>query len=205
MTGVSTAYEQTGRAGQKGRTRDALVMAARALVAEGRVPTVDTVAERAGISRTTTYRYFPSQRALLGAAHPETAATSLLGQDPPTDVVERLDQVVAAFTRIIVETEQQQRTMLRLSLGSPVERGDLPLRQGRAISWFREALAPLVDALGEAELERLVLAVRSVCGVEAMVWLTDVGGLDVDQAAEVMRWSAASLLRSTLGGYPPPR
>jgi len=198
---VSTSYEETGRSAQKGRTRSALVAAARALVAEGAVPTVDGVAERAGISRTTAYRYFPNQRVLLGAAHPETAASSLLGDEPPTDVTARLDRVVAAFTTLIAETEQQQRTMLRLSLEDVP--GDLPLRQGRAIRWIREALEPLEGTLAAAELDRLVLAVRSVCGIEARVWLRDVAGLSPSEASELMRWSAAALLRSALEGRPP--
>ena len=204
MSAVSTAYEQTGRANQKGRTRAALVDAARALVAQGEVPTVDAVAEGAGISRTTAYRYFPNQRALLGAAHPETAAASLLGNDPPDDVGARLDRVVQEFTRVIVETEQQQRTMLRLSLeDAPADQGGLPLRQGRAIGWITEALEPLAGTLPEEDLRRLVLAVRSVSGIEALVWLTDVAGLSTQDAVELMRWSAASLLRSALDGHPP--
>ncbi|MCU1622512.1 MAG: transcriptional regulator [Frankiales bacterium] len=198
---VSTPYEHSGRASQKGRTRAALVDAARSLVSEGKVPTVDTVAERAAISRTTAYRYFPSQRALLGAAHPETATSSLLGDDPPQDVAARLDLVMREFTRILMETESQQRTMLRLSLeDSP---GDLPLRQGRAIGWITEALEPLGGTLPDDELRRLVLAVRSVCGIEPLVWLTDIGGLSAIEATELMRWSAASLLRSAVEGHRP--
>src|SRR5437763_13625159 len=50
---------------QRGRTRRALIDAADALFAEGRVPTVGEVAERADVSRATAYRYFPTQEALL--------------------------------------------------------------------------------------------------------------------------------------------
>src|SRR5437868_1136675 len=112
MSAVSTAYELTGRAAQKGRTRAALVAAARALVAAGTTPTVEDAAEAAGISRTTAYRYFPNKRALLLAAHPEVGADSILPADAPDDAAARLDLVVDAFTKMIIETEAQQRTML---------------------------------------------------------------------------------------------
>jgi AcrR family transcriptional regulator len=192
---VSTAYELHGRIAQKGRTRDALIAAARDLVAQGATPTVEAVAEAASISRTTAYRYFPSQRALLAAAHPETAATSLLPPDAPDDVATRLDLVVAAFTRLIVDTEAQQRTMLRLALeAEPSERSALPLRQGRAITWIEEALAPLRPGMSEREVHRLAVAIRSATGIESLVWLTDVAGLDRDEAVDLMRWSARSLL-----------
>src|SRR6266511_3212454 len=102
-------YELNGRVAQKRRTREALIAAARQLVAEGATPTVEAAAEAASISRTTAYRYFPNQRALLAAAHPETAVESLLPVDAPSDVAARLDLVVAAFTQMIVGTEAQQR------------------------------------------------------------------------------------------------
>ena len=74
----------------------------------------------------------------------------------------------------------------------------LPLRQGRAIKWIEEALAPLRDEMSEAEVHRLALAIRSATGIEALVWLTDVAGLSRDDATELMRWSARALLQSAL-------
>src|SRR6476620_11795494 len=201
---MSTAYELHGRTAQKRRTRDALVAAARQAVAQGKTPTVEAAAEAAGISRATAYRYFPNQHALLVAAHPEIGATSLLPEDPPDDVATRLELVVDAFTRSLLENEAQQRTMLRLSLeATPAERSQLPLRQGRGIAWIEEALAPLRAEMGDAAVHRLAIAVRSATGVEALVWLTDVGGLSRDDAIVLMRWSARSLLQAALDDPPP--
>jgi hypothetical protein len=76
----------------------------------------------------------------------------------------------------------------------------LPLRQGRAIAWIEEALSPLRTRLSEPELRRLVLAIRSATGIEALVWLTDIAGLSREEAGDVMRWSASALLRSALSG-----
>jgi AcrR family transcriptional regulator len=196
---MSIPYEQNGRSAQKRRTRDALIAAARDLVANGEAPTVEGAAEAASISRTTAYRYFSNQRALLAAAHPETAAQSLLPDDAPRDVASRLDLVVDVFTRMIVDTEPQQRTMLRLSLESdPAERAQLPLRQGRAIVWIEEALAPLRAKMSDAEIHLLAIAVRSATGIEALAWLTDVAGLTRDEATDLMCWSAQALLQRAL-------
>ena len=194
------AYELNGRTAQKQRTREALISAARELVGRGVTPTVEAAAEAASISRTTAYRYFPNQRALLAAAHPETAADSLLPDDAPDDdVAARLDLVIASFTQTIVDTESQQRTMLRLSLeASPAERAQLPLRQGRAIKWIEDALAPLQSEMSAAEVHRIAIAIRSATGIEAFVWLTDVAGLSRGDATELMRWSARALLDAAL-------
>src|SRR5438445_6966624 len=196
---MSIPYELSGRTRQKQRTRSALVAAARDLVARGHTPTVDEAATIASVSRTTAYRYFPSQRALLVAAHPEIEARSLLPETAPSDVAARLDVVVTAFLRLIIETEAQQRTMLRLSLDpDPTHRGELPLRKGRAIGWIAEALSPLRGVMSERDLRRLIFAIRSAAGIEALVWLTDIAGLSRREAVQLMRWSASALLRSAL-------
>jgi hypothetical protein len=196
---MSTAYEQDGRTAQKQRTRGALVDAARRLLAGGTVPTVEAAATAASISRTTAYRYFPSQGALLLAAHPELTPGSLLPRDAPAEVTDRVDCVVAELIRTTVRAEPQLRAILRHSLApDPAERGDLTLRRGRAIDWIQEALSAPGVRLSAAERRRLAIAIRSATGIEALVWLTDVAGLDRQQAMEIQRWSARAMVRAAL-------
>lgn len=189
-------YESHGRADQKGRTRTALVSAARALIASGETPTIEAAAAAALISRTTAYRYFSSQRELLLAAHPEIETKSMLPASSPSDPETRLELVLREFHRMILETEPQQRTVLRLSLEPGSQRGDHPLRQGRAIGWIAEALSPLRAGLSEHDLLRLIYAIRSATGIEALVWLTDVAGLTRAEAVILMRGSAQAILKS---------
>lgn len=197
---MTVSYESKGRTKQKARTRDALIAATRALLADGLSPGVEDVAAAAGISRATAYRYFPNQRSMLVAAHPEVESRSLLGPDAPSDPAERLEAVVKEMLRIIVDTEPELRTALRLSLepGAADHERQL-LRQGRAIGWIEDAVAPLRDPLGQRRLRRLVLGIRAAVGIEALVWLTDVAGLTREQAVAQMRWSSRALLQSALG------
>ena len=204
MVVMSTPYEQGGYVNLKRRTRQAVVAAARDIVADGRTPSVEEAAVAAGVSRTTAYRYFPNQAALLVAAHPEVGARTLLEDDAPGDPAVRLAAVVDRFVELILSTEHQQRTMLRLSLDPDVQRrGALPLRQGRAIPWISEALDPLRVALGDDGVHRVALAIRSAIGIEALVWLTDVAGLSREAAADTMRWSARAMLAAALAGQEP--
>jgi AcrR family transcriptional regulator len=199
MMVISVPYESTGRTKQKARTRGALIQAGRELLSSGVTPTVEQAADAAGVSRTTAYRYFSNQRELIVATFPEIAAASLLPDKPPEDPAARLEAVVDALTSQLVEHEPELRAHLRLSLESADgERAELPFRTGRAIGWIEEALAPLRGQVPEQNLRRLVLAIRSAVGVEALVWLTDVAKLSRDEATELMRWSALALLRSTL-------
>ncbi|MDQ6900194.1 MAG: TetR/AcrR family transcriptional regulator [Candidatus Dormibacteraeota bacterium] len=196
---MSIPYEQTGRTQQKTRTRSALVAAARQLLAEGVTPTVERTADRAAISRTTAFRYFPNQRALVVATYPEIAEPSLLGAAAPSDPMERLEAVTEDITRQVVQHEPELRAQLRLSLEPrPSSPDGLPFRQGRAIGWLTDALSPLRESIPERDLRRLVLAIRATLGIEALVWLTDIAGLSREEAVDIMRLSARTLVRSAI-------
>ncbi len=202
---MSTGFLEHGRVGQKRRTHAALVDAARELLAGGSTPTVEEAAEAADVSRTTAYRYFPNQAALLAGVHPEIEAQSLRTRESDDPVV-RVDDVVAEITRVIVESEAYYRATLRRSLElEPAKaREELPLRQGRAIGWFQEALAPVADELGPEAREALAIALRSATGIEALVWLTDIAGVDRERARTLMRWSARAMVQAALAGDLPP-
>jgi hypothetical protein len=93
--------------------------------------------------------------------------------------------------------------MLRLSLDpAGVEKGALPLRRGHAIGWLDDALSPLRERMSPVRLRRLVLAIRATLGIEALVWLTDIGGLAREEAIELMRSSARTLLRAAVDAAP---
>jgi len=176
-----------------------LVGAARELLAEGVTPTVEQAATAASIARATAYRYFPNQRALLTATFPEIAESSLLGKTPPADPRARPEIVVDAIARQALQHEPELRNMLRLSLEpDPAKRGDRPFRTGRRIVWVTDALAPLRGQLPEPQFQRLVLAIASAVGIDALVWLTDIAGLSRQHAVDVMRWSAGALLHAAL-------
>ena len=191
-------YEATGRRAQKARTRGALIAATRDLLARGVMPRVEDAAEAASISRTTAYRYFPNQRSLLAASHPAIEKTTLLGERPPDDPAARFSLVVDEVLALTFENEPELRATLRLSLDPEADdRNELVLRQGRVIGWLEEALEPLRGRVSRVARRRLVLATRAACGIEALVWLTDVAGLSRTDARALMRWSAHALYRET--------
>ena len=196
---MDVPYLHTGRTSQKIRTRDALIAAARRLLAEGVTPTIEEAATEASVGRTTAYRYFPNSRALLAATYPEIEMRSLLGPDPPEDPLARLEIVAESLTRQLLEYEPELRAELRLALeGEPAGSESLPFRRGRRIKWIKDALSPLEERMALPELQRLIYGIGATIGIETFVWLTDMGGLSREKAAEVMRSNARTLLRSEL-------
>lgn len=196
MMRMTVPYEATGRRDQKARTRDALVEATRRLLNAGTSPAVEAAAAAARVSRTTAYRYFPNQRALLTAALPEIGRRSLLPDPAPADVEARVELTVRAAIRFTLDWEPMLRASLRLSLDPGAEQP--PLRGGRAIGWLEEALEPLEMSRPDVDRHRLAVAIRSATGIESLVWLTDIAGLSRDEAAELMLESSHALLGAAL-------
>jgi AcrR family transcriptional regulator len=194
--GMAIPYEATGRTHQKSRTRQALVTATRDLLAQGLTPKVEDAAGLAGISRTTAYRYFPNQRSLLVAAHPQISPDTLLPADAPRESRARLDAFMAAFTRYNFDWEPQLRSSLRLSL-EPADRQPV-LRRGRAIEWIEDALEPVRHSNPDIDIRRLAIAIRSATGIESLIWLLDIAGYTRDQAAQTVQHSAHALLDAAL-------
>jgi len=191
---MSVPYQETGRLRQKARTREALIQATRSLLAGGMTPTIEEAAEHASVSRTTAYRYFPTQQELLVAAYPEVGKELILDESAPSGVRARFEIVFAEMARQVIQNEVPLRAMLRLSLGAPEQRGELLLRRGRRRIWIADALAPLRATMAESDFDQLVLAVAVATGIEAFIWLTDMAGLSREQALEVMRFSAETLI-----------
>jgi len=194
---MTVPYESTGRVNQKARTREALISATRDLLAQGVVPSMKRAATAASISRTTAYRYFPTQRELLTAAYPHIEQRSLLGPNPPDDPEARLGVVVDEHTARILDNEPQMRAVLRLSLEG-IRPPELPMHRGLRIGWIEDALAPLRGQIADQQFRRLTYGIGATLGIEAFVWLTDIAGLSREDAIATIRANAIGLLRGAI-------
>jgi AcrR family transcriptional regulator len=195
---------ETGRINQKRRTRAAIVAAAAALLQAGQTPTVAEVADAAGVSRATAYRYFPAQDLLLAEAALELQAPDIaqVVAHAGAAAEQRLDAVVTATLRYVAANEAAFRTLLRLSVEPADQATPAPRRRaGRRLSWAARALEPLSDRLEPAAQQRLVAALALLMGIETLVVLKDVCGLDEAAAEEVVRWAAQTLLAGATGLY----
>jgi hypothetical protein len=122
----------------------------------------------------------------------------------PEDPEARLEMLIDALQKRIIDKEAAFRTMLRLSLERTSEEeygGESALsrlRGGGRVRWIEEALAPIQGRLEEPDFRRLVAALSLCMGIEALVVLRDVCALEPEEAEEVSRWAARTLLRCSL-------
>jgi AcrR family transcriptional regulator len=169
------------RVAQKQRTRNALLEAARDLLAEGRHPTIAEAADRATISRATAYRYFSTpeamaQEAVLDAIAQEFAAVHFRNLPEEADLATRAETVVAGIIAMVLANEALFRTFLSVSVGGG-KRPPAP-RGGRRLGWIREALSPVAGDLPPGALDDLTTGLALLTGIETIVVFRDVCGLD---------------------------
>jgi AcrR family transcriptional regulator len=185
---------------RRATTRRALVVATTALLDEGGQPTIEEVATRAGVSRATAYRHFPGIDDLLWQAFVERTITSIddtfagCGDDVGLRV-ERCEEVINGF---LLSDPVGTRAFERSALQRWLERGpEATERPSRRLTYIDEALNPL----GELDCDlvaRLRNSLAVIMGTEAAIALTDVCGLDPDEAQRVSSWMARTLVRETL-------
>lgn len=184
-----------GRAAQKLRTRQALMDAAVELVKTGRRPSVSAVAGQAGVSRATAYRYFPSQDLMLSEAMVRAAAGTDRpppGSGRPADPAEAAAAITRQAGQFALDHEERLRTALRLSL-DPQSGYQRPGRRGR---WVSDILASAGDDLDPATRARLSAALHLVLGIDPVIVLTDIAGLDRAEVLDVLEWVAATLVEA---------
>ncbi len=187
------------RVNQKRRTRTELLRAARQIIEKGGHPSVAEVADLAGISRATAYRYFSTPDEIIREAVLDGVADVIKVAPAPdnagTEAVEgRLDKLVADVFQMVLGNEG----VFRALLGSSAVGENQVRRGGRRIDWLKQAMAPLEGELSPKEFKRLVNALSLVMGIESVVVMRDICELEPKEAEKTLRWAAKTLLSGAL-------
>ena len=162
------------------------------------------VAEAAGVSRATAYRYFPSQASLVHAVVDEALGPILSWSSQIADAEERVVDLLGSSMPRIVEFEATFKIALKLSLDQWARRrsgklGDEPtFKRGHRLDLLRDAIQPLKAKLSKAKFRQLNQALSLVFGLEAVVVLKDLCGLEADDMQKVVVWAARALVRTAV-------
>jgi AcrR family transcriptional regulator len=190
------ARKSKGRESQRNRTRKLLVAAAGDLLRQGRSPSVGDVAEAAGVSRATAYRYFPTQEMLLAEVALFAAGGPLF---PPGAQSASVSEAVGDLVRRVggwaCANEQPLRTILRLSLDPSTG----VRRPGHRLEWIANVLAPARDKVDPETFGKLSRALTLLLGIDPIVVRKDIAGASQQQALDALEWSARALVDAALG------
>jgi len=191
-----------GRANQKLRTRIAIVQAAAELSRTGREVTMPEVARAALVSEATAYRYFPDLVSLLReaiAGQLPGAGEALAGVGDSDDPVERIAAATEFLLRHVQDRQGVVRALIAATVTRPAEAGARP---GLRFGLIDQALSPLTETLGAvaslAAFAQLRRDLAVVVSAEALFSLTDLYGLDPDEAIASIVHTATTLTRAAL-------
>lgn len=190
--------------GPRGRMRRLMLETAVRLMQSGVMPSVSEVGEAAGVSRATAYRHFPSQAAMIQAAVDEALGPILRFEPASADPQERVRRLIEfAFPRM-ESYEATHRAALLVALDQWLRRqagtlGEEPrVVRGNRRGLLRAALDPLKEPLGRKGAERVAQALSLIFGIEAIIVLKDIWGLDRAEAQDVIAWTAQALIGAAL-------
>jgi AcrR family transcriptional regulator len=159
------------------------------------------IAEAAGVSLRTLYRYFPDRAALLQAAGEHLYAT--LGvpfeiSGPDTISASLLDAAKRLSTR-----PELTRALVRTSAGRTTRS---PVR-GRRVEAIRAALEPLTADLDPETARSATAVIAHLCSAASWVFIADDQGLDDAEAQRAVAWAidflVSALQRQTIRTSPP--
>ena len=162
-----------------------------------------TVAEKAGISKSTAYRYFPSRDLTLA----EVLLVSTVAADremvfaaAQTDgsAAERVDRVIHADHAMVTRHRTAFRTGLRAFLLLLEKFPDAHRVPSNRVRNLTTALAPVANQFSSDQLQRLVAAMSLCLGIEAATTTEISCDLTPTEAEEVKRWAAAALLNAAM-------
>jgi AcrR family transcriptional regulator len=164
---------------------------------------VAEVAQSAGVSRATAYRYFPSRSKLVSAVIAEALAPVQRAVPQKGDPKQRLHELLDRTYSRFAEYEPHMRAALQLALEhQSLEAAGLleeePFRRGQRTEILATTIAPLKSKLKPAAYQRLLKALAVVYGIEPMVILKDICGASDRETEAVVRWMMDALVEAAL-------
>ena len=189
--------------GHRGRTFKRLLHEAVVLLRRGRIPSVAEVAQSAGVSRATAYRYFPSRSKLVSAVIAEALAPVQRAVPQSGDAKQRLHELLDRTYSRFAAYEPHMRAALQLALEhQSLEAAGLleeePFRRGQRTEILATTMAPLKPKLKPVTYQRLLKALAVVYGIEPMVILKDICGASDRETEAVVRWMMDALVDAAL-------
>ena len=194
--------------GHRGRVFRLLLNEAVRLVRRGPIPSVAEVAQSAGVSRATAYRYFPSRSKLVSAVIAEALGPVRRAVPQHGDAKQRLHDLLDRTYSRFAEYEPHMRAALQLALEhQSLEAAGLleeePFRRGQRTEILATTLKPLKPRLKPRTYQRLLKALAVVYGIEPMIILKDICGASDRETEAVVRWMMDALVDAALREAPP--
>jgi TetR/AcrR family transcriptional regulator, regulator of autoinduction and epiphytic fitness len=186
-----------GRNLRRDRNRDTVVTALLALYREGNLgPSASDIADRAGISARSVFRYFDDAEAMVRAAiaRQQEHLAPLYALDVPADapLAERIERFVAARARLLEGMGEVGRVARALVTRQPLIRSELARIRSTLRQQVTDVFGPELAGRCPRDQRATLAAADVVTSWESYDLLRNDQGLSAAEAREAM---AAALLR----------
>ena len=149
--------------------------------------TMEAVADRAGVSQSTLYRYFSDRETLIVAAA-ESQSRRLTPELP-----ERADDIADIYERVMAGFDED-KAFSRAVVAARFADGLAWPQRGRVIEAIRAALAEITDHLDPDEAARATAIIVHLASGLAWMSMADDSGLDGTQAGKAAAWAIRTLI-----------
>lgn len=150
----------------------------------------DSVAEAAGVSRRTAYRYYPDRDALLKALWARTMRAAGPGVRIPHDSAEVLDRLDEAFTGF-----DRNAAAIMVALSTPEGRAVRNAAKPERVAGWRKALELELEALPERHRDWALGVIQLLSTGFAWREMRDQWDMDGTEIAAATRWAIRVLLK----------
>lgn len=183
-------------------TRRMLMEAAQRVIDKNSIDdfSIQKVAEEAGVSHRTIYRYFPSRQELLDAFTDWMEETI----DPITPAVPRSPEEITgiirdAFARFDRNAPYFRAGLLLATQGEPIQ----PYRQKHRDELIRYALAEVLDPLDDDAAQEAYAIIRHLAGAHTWQVLRDRFNLEDGRSGKAVAWAITILVEALRDGRTP--
>lgn len=181
-------YDNTLRVELAQQTRQRILDAAVAELANTQGVTLAQVARRAGVSEPTLYRHFGSREKLLEEI--ELHAQGRLGLPPMTESITGLaDQATSLFEKF-----EEHKDLLNAVVQAGVGKEMRATGRKRRTQMLREMIARSAPHLDAAEHARITAVLRALVSWESYHTMTGELGLSPEDARRAVGWALESLV-----------
>ncbi|HEX6600376.1 MAG TPA: helix-turn-helix domain-containing protein [Gemmatimonadaceae bacterium] len=149
---------------------------------------MEDLANEAGVSRRTLYRYFPTRSALLAEAA-EWVRSEVL--ELPIEVG---DEGITRSFRLAASRLAGRPGLARALLRSRTGRSLRGEYRSARVDAIRRALAREVPGLSKREMDRAAPVLTYLCSSNAWITIQDESGLDARHAQAAVEWAIETLL-----------
>jgi len=193
ITGNQDGSSPSLRQRQKDLTRDLVLQALASILEEGEVLsfTMQQVAERAGISLRSLYRYFLTREALVEALY-DWVDLQVRMPDAPW-VPSTIDELPAMAEKASNMFDKQP-ALVRAGVIALLAMKLRPRAREERNKAMEELANQVTSALPRAESRRAFAVFRYLFGAQAWLSMRDQAGLDSEEAGKAVAWALQTLI-----------